>query len=85
WFSLDTSREKTCFTIAVAAIAGYFIGWAFYFNGCQSLPLILCTLVALPPIYYAFIGLWRKNDLLAVLGGLFFVVHLLNVWNNLKP
>ena len=84
WFSLGTQKEKIFFSIAVTAIIGYFIGWIFYYNSFQSLPLILCLLVALPPIYYAFIGLWRRNYVLAVLGGMFLVAHVLNVWNNLK-
>lgn len=84
WFSLKTKQERIFFSLAMAAIAGYFIGWIFYFNGIQTLPLILCTLVALPPIYYALIGLWRRNDALTVTGGLFLIAHLSNVWFNLK-
>ena len=83
WFSLETSKEKVFFCIAMTAILGYFIGWVFYFCGFQSLPLILGTLVALPPIYYAFIGLWRKNYVLAVLGCMFLLAHLSNVEYNL--
>jgi hypothetical protein len=71
------------FCAAALALVGYFMGWAFYFNGYQSLPLIFCTLVALPPIYYSFIGLWRGNCVLAALGGLFLIAHLANVWYNL--
>ena len=84
WFSLQTTRERVFFGVAMIAIAGYFIGWVLYFRGFQSLPLILCTLVALPPIYYTFIGLWRGNHAQAVIGYAFLVVHLLNVWNNLQ-
>lgn len=84
WFSLSSPKEIVFFSLAAAAITGYFIGWVFYFSGYQSLPLILCLLVALPPIYYTFIGLWRGNSTLAVLGILFLAAHLLNVWNNLK-
>ena len=84
WFSLSTSRERALFTIAMTAIIGYFIGWILYYCGFQSLPLILCSLVALPPIYYAFIGLWRGNNILAVLGFMFLLAHISNVWNNLK-
>lgn len=84
WFSLATTKEIAFFSVAMIAIVGYFIGWIFYYRGFQSLPLILCTLVALPPIYYTFIGLWRKNCALAVLGGMFLLAHMLNVWNNLK-
>lgn len=84
WFSLSTPKEILFFSVAMVAIIGYFIGWIFYYNGFQSLPLILCSLVALPPIYYAFIGLWRGNYVLAVLGGMFLIAHISNVWNNLK-
>lgn len=83
WFSLNTKKEITFFTVAIVAIIGYFTGWIFYFNGVQSLLLILCSLVALPPIYYAFIGLWRGNYVLAVLAGMFFFAHMSNVWYNL--
>ena len=84
WFSLSTLREIVCFSVAALAIIGYFAGWIFYYCGFQSLPLIICFLVALPPIYYAFIGLWRGNNALAVLGGMFLLAHISNVWNNLK-
>jgi hypothetical protein len=82
-FSLSTLKEKVYFGIAMAAIAGYFIGWVFYFGGHQTLPLIICSLVAMPPIYYSFIGLWRKNYPLAAIGAMFLIAHILNVWNNL--
>lgn len=84
WFSLSNRKEIILFGIAMIAIIGYFIGWVFYYNGFQSLPLMLCVLVALPPIYYAFIGLWRENYVLAVLGGMFLFTHISNIWNNLK-
>ncbi len=84
WFSLGTTKELVFFSLAIVALLGYYIGWIFYFTGHQSLPLILCLLVAMPPLYYAFIGLWRGNDVLAVLGGFFLCTHLTNVWNNLK-
>lgn len=84
WFSLKTRKELVFFCLAMVAIAGYFIGWIFYYNGIQTLPLILCTLVALPPAYYAFIGLWRGNHALAAMGGLFLIAHVSNVWLNLK-
>lgn len=84
WFSLSTPKETAFFSMAMMAIIGYYIGWAFYFTGHQSLFLILCTLVAMPPIYYTFIGLWRGNYVLAVTGALFLAVHLSNIWTNLK-
>lgn len=83
-FSFSNPNQKAFFSLAMLALAGYFVGWIFYFSGYQSLPLILCLLVAMPPIYYALIGLWRRNYLLVVLSGLFLFAHMLNVWHNLK-
>ena len=84
WFSLNTIHEKIFFGTAIIAIIVYFIGWVFYFKGLHGLPFMLITLVSMPPIYYAFIGLWRGNYALAVAGGLFLIAHVSNVWNNLK-
>jgi hypothetical protein len=84
WFSFSAAKDVWFFTAAMLAVLGYFIGWVFYWNGFQSLALTLGALVALPPIYYAFLGLWRGNTPLAVMGALFLVAHLSNVWNNLR-
>jgi len=84
WFSLNTIQEKIFFGVAMLAIIVYFVGWVFYFRGFHDLTFMLITLVAMPPIYYAFIGLWRGNYVLAVVGGLFLIAHLSNVWNNMK-
>ena len=45
---------------------------------------MLRTLAALRPLYYSFIGLWRRNYALAACGGVFLVAHIANVWNNLN-
>lgn len=84
WFSFRTKKERIYLSAAIIALIGYYLGWISYYGGYQSLPLILLSLVALPPIYYAFIGLWRRNNVLAVLGALFLAAHTSNVWNNLK-
>ena len=83
WFSLGTAMEKRFFCVAVLAIIAYFTGWFFYFNGFQSFALMLGLLVAMPPIYYTFIGLWRKNYALTAFGSMFLLAHLVNVANNL--
>jgi hypothetical protein len=83
-FSLSGKREALFFAVAVLSLLGYYIGWIFYWNGNHSLALTLGALVALPPIYYAFLGLWRGNTPLAVMGVVFLVAHLSNVWNNLR-
>ncbi|MCL1913909.1 MAG: hypothetical protein FWG10_08555 [Eubacteriaceae bacterium] len=85
WFSLDTISEKLFFTAAIAAIVVYFVGWFLYFNGCQTKGLIIASLVAQPPVYYTFIGLWRKNYPLAIIGCLFLAAHTANVAHNLSP
>ena len=82
WFSLSSKKEKTLFFTSIALLFGYYIGWVFYFNGYQSLSLVLTLLVALPPLYYITLGLWRNNYITAILGILFFFAHLANVWTS---
>ena len=83
-FSLGSRKEIAFFIAAMLAISVYFIAWIFYFRGFHSLLFMLCTLVAMPPVYYAFIGLWRGNYVLTVLGCIFLIAHISNVWYNLK-
>ncbi|MDR1775232.1 MAG: hypothetical protein LBS17_02045 [Actinomycetes bacterium] len=83
WFSLKMPREKLWFAAAVAALVVYYAGWVLYFTGTQTLPVLLGILVAMPPIYYSAIGLWRRNVPLAILGVVFLCVHMANVSVNL--
>ncbi len=59
-----------------------FIGWGLYFNGHQSLGIIMFFIVALPPLYYVCIGLWRENRLLLITGTVFEIVHFIHVYGN---
>jgi hypothetical protein len=79
WFALKSYAEKAGFFIALAALLCYYVGWAFYFTGRQSLAVMLGILVAMPPIYYAAIGLWRGNIPLFALGFVFLGAHIANV------
>ena len=83
FFSIHSKTEKIFFIIAACIIVLNFIGWIFYFCGFQSVALIIFFIFALPPLYYLFIGLWRKNYFLVIVSSLFFAVHLLNAFVNL--
>lgn len=82
-FSVKTKSEIVFFSAAIAMIALNFIGWILYFCGMQSVAIMIIFIFALPPLYYLFIGLWRKNYFLVGTGGLFFVIHLTNAFINL--
>ncbi|MCL2489733.1 MAG: hypothetical protein FWF36_03255 [Propionibacteriaceae bacterium] len=84
WFSLSTPKEILCFTVAMVALAGNFIGWGFYYTGHQNLVLIVVLLCAFVPVFYGFIGLWRGNWALAALSAAALIVHPLHVWINLR-
>jgi hypothetical protein len=81
WFS--SKREKISLILIFAFLIIYYIGWIFYFNNQQGLVIILVMLVLMPPLYYTFIGLWRKNYLLMSMGIVFLIFHFVNVCNNL--
>ena len=84
-FSVSDGQEKLFFTMAVILQLANFVGWALYFAGHQSVFVMMLFIVALPPLYYVAISLWRKNTPLMVTGILFFAVHFTHVLGNLKP
>ncbi len=61
FFSIETTREKVFFTLALVMILVNFIGWAFYYTGHQYGWLIVVSQFAAVPLYYLFIGLWKNN------------------------
>ena len=83
-FDMGNGFQKFGFVAAILVLALNFLGWGLYFSGHQSASIILTFLVAMPPLYYAFIGLWRRNWVLLFIGGLFTVVHFAHVYGNLK-
>ena len=83
-FSVSASREKLFFTLAVILLLANFIGWALYFTGHQSILVMMLFIVALPPLYYVAIGLWRQNTPLTICGAIFLAVHFIHVLGNLK-
>lgn len=82
-FSVSDTREGVFLALAAAALLLNFIGWALYFTGHQSVFVMMFFIVALPPLYYTFIGLWRKNTLLTAAGCAFLLVHFTHVLLNL--
>lgn len=84
FFSLKPGRETLFFGLAAAVLLLNFFGWGLYFTGCQSLFVMMAFLVAMPPLFYVFIGLWRSNIPLTVCGCVFLAVHFVHVLGNLQ-
>lgn len=82
-FSVSGTRERAFLALAAAALLLNFVGWALYFTGHQSIFVMMFFIVALPPLYYVFIGLWRRNTLLTAAGCIFLLVHFTHVMCNL--
>lgn len=82
-FSVSEEREKVFFIAAVILLLANYFGWILYFSGHQSIFIMMLFIVAMPPLFYLAIGLWRRNVPLAVAGGLFFVIHFTHVFRNL--
>ena len=82
-FSVKTKNEIAFFSVAVGVIVLNFLGWILYFCGLQSVAIMIVFIFVLPPLYYLFIGLWRKNYFLVVVGGIFLIIHLSNAFVNL--
>ena len=83
-FSINEKSEKVFFVLAIVVLLANFIGWTLYFIGHKSIFVMMFFTVLLPPLYYVFIGAWRKNISLVVVGGIFLIVHFIHVLGNLK-
>ena len=83
-FSVSGWNKKEFFLLAVFLLLANYAGWALYFSGHQSVLVMMLFIVAIPPLYYVAVGLWRRNVPLAVIGTLFFAVHFIHVFENLK-
>lgn len=81
---LPAGKEKIFFALAVVVLLLNFIGWGIYFGGHQSVFVMMFFIVAMPPLFYFFIGLWRKNILLTVMAVPFLIIHFIHVFGNLK-
>lgn len=84
FFSVSNTREKFFFILAMAILVANYIGWILYFTGHQSIAIMMIFLVALPPLYYTAIGLWRHNTPLTIVSVIFFVIHAVHVYGNLS-
>lgn len=81
-FSVRTKNEVAFFCIAVGVIVLNFVGWTLYFCGLQSVAIMIAFIFVLPPLYYLFIGLWRKNYFLVVVSSVFLMIHVSNACVN---
>ena len=81
---MKSGAEQLFFWLAMGVLLLNFFGGELDFSGHQSLFVMMAFLVALPPLYYVFVGLWRNNGLLTVCGLVFLVVHFVHVWGNLR-
>lgn len=83
-FSISEGRERLFFALSMIILLTNFLGWGLYFMGRQSVFVMVFFIVLMPPLYYAAIGLWRKNVPLAVTGVVFLAVHFAHVYGNLR-
>ncbi len=84
FFSIKPGKERICFCITAGVLLANFAGWLLYFTGRQTFFIMMTFLVALPPLYYVMIGLWRNNGPLTITGCVFLLVHFAHVWGNLR-
>ncbi len=82
-FSVKEGKERFFFVLAMGTLLLNFAGWMLYFKGHQSLMIMMIFIVVLPPLYYVFIGLWRKNIVLTFTGIVFLFVHFIHTYANL--
>ena len=83
-FGTGEGAGRVFFILASTALALNFIGWGIYFAGIRTAAVMLIFIVAMPPLYYLFIGLWRENYILAGTAAVFLCVHFSHVFLDLR-
>ena len=83
-FGTGEGAGRVFFILACTALALNFIGWGIYFAGIRTAAVMLIFIVAMPPLYYLFIGLWRENYILAGTAAVFLCVHFSHVFLDLR-
>ncbi|MEE8808540.1 MAG: hypothetical protein SOI44_09005 [Lactimicrobium sp.] len=83
-FSASNSKDRLFFILAIVILLANYAGWALYFTGHQSISIMMIFLVALPPLYYTVIGMWRHNTPLTIVSLVFFIIHFVHVYGNLN-
>ncbi|MFA6843546.1 MAG: hypothetical protein WCR33_04010, partial [Bacilli bacterium] len=66
WSPLSNRKERF-FILALVMVAINFGGCIAYYNSYQTYTLMLICLVGTVPLYYMFLGLWRKNYPLVII------------------
>lgn len=61
FFRVGNGICKIGFFLAIFVLLLNFVGWGLYFNGHQTIGVMMFFIVMLPPLYYVFVGLWREN------------------------
>lgn len=84
FFSVSSGTERLFFCIAAGILLLNYFGWFLYFTGHQSVAVMLIFIVALPPLLYLFVGLWRRNTVLSITACVFLIVHFVHVSGNLN-
>ncbi len=83
-FDIGQGVCRLGFVAAVVVLCLNYLGWGFYFHGYQTFGIMMFFIVALPPLYYVCIGLWRENLMLCMIGIVFEMIHFVHVYANLK-
>ena len=84
FFSIETTRDKVFFVSTLVMIFINFIGWTLYYTGHQISWVIVISQFAVVPLYYLCFGLWKQNYPLVLTAALFFAIHTINGYMNLK-
>lgn len=84
FFEVGIGLQRIGFFAAIIILVLNYVGWILYFNGYQTVAIMMFFIVVLPPLYYVCIGLWRENLILLFTGIVFEIVHFVHVYGNLK-
>ncbi len=68
--------SKLYIGLAILFLAGYYVAWIFYYRGVVAPWLLIIGIAAMPPLYFFFVGLWKRNYAALVSCVIFGITHI---------
>jgi hypothetical protein len=61
--------------LAALFLVAYYISWVFYYKGVVSPWMLIAVMAGMPPLYFLFAGLWKKNYVVIIPCIIFGITH----------
>lgn len=74
-------KVKSCISLAILCLIGYYISWGFYYLGMVD-SWLLIVMAFLPSVFFIFVEIWLKNYIAIIPSIVFVIAHIAITCSN---